>query len=207
MRLWYFLLLLVTLLPGCSQLKPGGTTIPKALSGLQSDIAFSGAMGVTGSLNWASQETAAFNASVKASQCQQKKADPVVVSMIGDMSMTLSGAYSASGQFTVGSVTTAPALGITGSTSHTIGQSLTLPVTFVTLSSLPDAVLLRRLTLVKGTFNENVPLSTAALTQLVKSYWDERDDLVTRIRYLVETWTPSQCTQTDPTVLFGTHHD
>lgn len=205
MRFLYVLLIAISFLPGCTPMKPGGTTIPKALAGIQSDVALSGAMAVTGSPQWTETETEAFSKSVLASQCQQKRADPVVVSMIGNMSMTLSGSYDTSGQFTVGSMTSVPVVGISGSTSRTIGQSVEFPITFVSLSALPDAVLLKRLTAVKGTFNEKAESSSVELDGLIKSYWAEHDDLATRVSALISTWNPSVCNGTAPAVLFGKH--
>lgn len=205
MRIVYTLLAFVTMLTGCAPIHPGGTTIPKALAGLQSDIALSGAMSLSGSKNWTPTETKAFTTSVQASQCQQHRADPIVVSMIGDMAMTLTGTYSTSGQFTVGSMTTTPSLGFTGAASRTLGQQIQLPVTYVALSALPDTVLVKKLALIRTTMNDHPTLSPERMDALVKSYWAERDDLQGRINVMISSWSLVACGNAAPDVLFGVH--
>ena len=189
------LLLFFTLLLSACHLPPihpGGTTIPQAISRLQDDIAHTGAMNVTGSLSWSPEQTYEFQQAVRHLECEQNKSDPMIVTLMNNVNVMLTGSYSVDGRFTIGSITSLPSVGGSANTEHSIGQGIELPLSFVALSQLPNRVLLYRLKLIKATYFIT-PLNTKRLTELTNQYWDDHDDLSNRISDLESTWTPGSC--------------
>ncbi len=97
------------------------TTIPQAMAGIQASLAQAGAISVSHAADWTPDQVARFGQAVRAAQCSQGMADPVIGTVVGNVTLALSGSFTQSGQFTVGAVTTTPTVGIGGSASRTRG--------------------------------------------------------------------------------------
>ena len=189
-----FALIFSLLLSACHlpQIHPGGTTIPKAISQLQDDIAHTGAISVTDSLSWSPEETFEFQQDVRKLECQQNRSDPTVVTLMDKIDVMLTGSYSVDGRFNIGSITSLPSVGGSANTEKSIGQDIKMPLSFIALSQLPNRILLYKLRLVKDTYFV-VPLNQKRLSELVNQYWDQHDDLENKISDLESTWSPSSC--------------
>ncbi|GCE81755.1 hypothetical protein MSKU3_3230 [Komagataeibacter oboediens] len=88
------------------------TTIPQAMAGIQASLAQAGAISVSHAAEWMPDQMARFGQAVRTAQCSQGMADPVIGTVVGNVTLELSGAFTQGGQFTVGTVTTVPTVGV-----------------------------------------------------------------------------------------------
>lgn len=121
------------------------TTIPQAMAGIQANLAQARAISVSHAADWTPDQVTRFGQAVRAAQCSQGMADPVIGTVVGNVTLELSGSFTQGGQFTMGAVTTAPTVGIGESASRTRGQQVSLPIAHAPLSSLPDVEMSRQL--------------------------------------------------------------
>ena len=164
-------------LAGCAR-SSAPVTIRQALAEVQRELAAAGAVSAVGA------DPARFAAAARAAQCAAQQADPEVPLLAHDLSLDLTGSFSATGGFTVGSAVVG--LGATASATRGQTQEIVLPLSFVALSEVPAMVASERL----------APL--AALPQRDRSaetrpILAERDALRARIRTLIRSWTPALC--------------
>ncbi len=131
------------------------TTIPQAMAGIQSSLAQAGVVSVSHAGDWTPAQDALFVRAVRAAQCSQNRADPVVGTIAGDVTLQLSGQFTQGGQFTVGAITTAPTFGVQGDTIQTGGQMISLPVAYAPLSHMPDVEMGRQLSYEASMFTQN----------------------------------------------------
>lgn len=78
------------------------TTIPQAMAGIQSSLAQAGVVSVSHASDWTPAQDALFVRAIRAAQCSQDRADPVVGTIAGDVTLQLSGQFTQGGQFSVG---------------------------------------------------------------------------------------------------------
>ncbi|MBF0892588.1 hypothetical protein HKD28_14400 [Gluconobacter sp. LMG 1744] len=126
-------------LSACSAGSVSPVTISQAIAGVQADLTKAGVVSVSGVQHWTADQTAQFDANVRALQCAQQTSDPVVAMIAGPVTMDLSGSFSQSGSFSVSASSALPVFGLQADASRTKGQTLNVPVQFVPLSALADA--------------------------------------------------------------------
>ncbi|KXV20684.1 hypothetical protein AD935_11355 [Gluconobacter japonicus] len=128
-------------LSACSAGTSAPTTISAAIAGVQSDLTKAGVVSVSDVQGWSAAQMSAFDTNVRALQCAQKTADPVVAMIAGPVTMNLTGSFTQSGSFSVSvsASSLTPVFGLQADASRTHAQTLSLPVQFVPLSALPDA--------------------------------------------------------------------
>lgn len=170
--------LLLALLPGGCARSSAPVTIGQALGEVQRELGAAGAVSAVGA------DPARFAAAAHAAQCAAQQADPEVPLLAHDLSLDLTGSFSATGGFTVGSAVVG--LGATASATRGQTQEIVLPLSFVALSEVPAMVASQRL----------APL--AALPQRdrlaeTRPILAERDALRARIGVLIRSWTPASC--------------
>ncbi|MGC5748388.1 hypothetical protein J4P41_07075 [Gluconobacter sp. NFX36] len=138
-------LLLCLTLSACSAGTNAPTTISAAIAGVQSDLTKAGVVSVSDLQGWSAAQMSAFDANVRALQCAQKVADPVVSMIAGPVTMNLTGSFTQSGSFSVSASASSltPVFGLQADASRTHVQTLSMPVQFVPLSALPDAEMQR----------------------------------------------------------------
>lgn len=173
-------------LAGCAQ-QSRPVSIGQALQTLQQQLRAAGAVSAVGS------DPARFAAAIRTAQCAAQQADPEIPLLAHDLTVDLTGSFSASGGFTVGSA--AVGISLTGSASRGQTQEIGLPLTFVALSELPASVAAQRLaplTLLPARDRINETSQVLA----------DRNELRARIRGLIAGWTPAACTGTAPGGLF-----
>ncbi|MBF0851168.1 hypothetical protein HKD27_09575 [Gluconobacter sp. R75690] len=136
-------LLAVALLGGCSAGSPSPVTISEAIAGVQMDLTKTGVVSTSHVQDWTVDQTAGFDRNVRALQCSQHVADPVVAMMSGPVTLSLSGSFTSSGSFSVSSSGTLPIFGLQADANRTKAQTLDLAVQFVPLSALPNAEMAR----------------------------------------------------------------
>ena len=171
--------ILLPLLLGACEATSRPVTIADALDQLQKQLRDAGAINPTVA------DPAALAAAARNEQCAAGRADPEVPLLSKDITVTLSGSFSATGGFSVGNA----ALGTGLTTSATRGQTqqLTLPLTFVALSNLPDAIETAQLTAIPAS------MAPGERRAAIASARRGHDELSARIASLVASWTPAVC--------------
>ena len=70
-------------LSACAHQAPVQTTIPDAMAGIQASLARAGAISVSHAADWTADQVARFGQAVRAAQCSQGMADPVISTVVG----------------------------------------------------------------------------------------------------------------------------
>ncbi|QEH97259.1 hypothetical protein [Gluconobacter thailandicus] len=190
-------LLLCLALSACSAGTNAPTTISAVISGIQADLTKAGVVSVSHVEGWSAAQMSAFDANVRALQCGQKTADPVVAMIAGPVTMNLTGSFTQSGSFSVSTSLTSPVFGLQADASRTHGQSLSLPVQFVPLTALPDAEMGRAI----GYAGDLIKQRPDVTDRIVS----DQDALAAHIRLLTSGYDGNTCSAvTHPFV--GTRH-
>ena len=174
------------LLSGCARAS-APITIAQALQEVQHELAGAGAVSAVGS------NPTRFAAAARAAQCAAQQANPEVPLMAHDLTLDLTGSFSATGGFTVGSAVVGLAVTASGTRGQT--QELVLPLSFVALSEVPAAVAAQRLAPLAALPDADRKTETALILA-------DRDALRARIAALVAGWTPSVCEAAPSGTLF-----
>lgn len=172
------LLLLLAPLAAC-EAASRPITIAQALDQLQGQLREAGAINP----NVAGSDQLA--AAARAEQCAARSADPEVPLLAKDITVTLSGSFTATGGFSVGNAVLGSGLNAGATRGQT--QELTLPLTFVALTNLADAIEADQL----ATISASMP--AAQRRQAAAAARRSRDALAARIETLVRSWTPAVC--------------
>jgi hypothetical protein len=173
-------LALLLLLGGCASATASRTvTVGDALAELQRQLREAGAV------NPATADPGQLATAARAEQCAAMSADPEVPLLAHDITVTLSGSFTATGGFSVGNAVLGSGLNASATRGQT--QQLTLPLTFVALSGVADAIETGRLAAIPAS------LDPAGRRAAVARARDERRAVAARIDALVRDWTPALC--------------
>ena len=173
----------LALLAGCaSQSRP--ITIATALRELQSQLQAAGAVSATGA------GPVRFAQAARAAQCEARTANPEVPIVAHEITIDLTGTFTANGGFAIGpAITGGPPFGLSSSVTRGQTQGLTLPLTFAALSELPDVVAAQRVVLFAS-------LPAGARNTGIRRVLAERDGLRTRTQSLIASFNLGECGQT-----------
>ncbi len=172
---------------GCARTS-APVTIAQALAELQRELGAAGAVSAVGS------DPARFAAAARAAQCAGRQADPEVPLLAHDLTVDLTGSFTATGGFTVGSSVVGTSLNLGATRGQT--QELVLPLSFVALSEVPAIAAAQRLAPLATLPPADRAAETAPILQ-------DRDRLRMLIDGLIASWTPAVCgTQAAPSGLF-----
>ncbi len=183
------LIMAVAFLTGCSDRPQVATTIPQAMASIQDSLARSGAVSVSHAASWTPEQATRFEQDVQAVQCSQQRSDPVVGVLAGTVTGTLSVQFTQGAQATVGALTTAPTIGAELSGSRTHGQSLTVPLSYAPLSSLPDVEMSRQIGYETELLAQNDDTRHQEAARLIQ----DREELRAHVAELIANWDMAQC--------------
>ena len=167
----------LAMLSGCAPAS-APVTINQALGELQRELAAAGAVSAVGS------DPARFAGAARAAQCAAQQADPEVPLLAHDLTVDLTGSFTAAGGFTVGSSVVGASLNASGTRGQT--QELVLPLSFVALSEVPTIVTAQRLAPLAALPAADRHAETTAILR-------DRDGLRARVDALIAGWTPAGC--------------
>ncbi len=176
-------LLLSFILSGCvAASRP--ITIAQALDELQTQLQAAGAVSATAA------GAGQFEAAALAAQCAARTANPAVPFLSHEITVNLTGSFTATGSFAVGPAATGgPPFGLSAGGTRAQTQGLTLPLTFAALSELPDVVTAQRVALYAG-------LPKAARDVEIARLVAERDELRQRTAAVIASFDAAKCTGT-----------
>ena len=128
-----------------------------------------------------------FKKAILQAQCFYRRPNPLVPVMIKDMTLTLQGTFTGQGKFVVFGVAV-PTGGIEISTAKALQQTVTLPVNFTSISSLPDVYLQQ-----KAGYVKDLPDSVKA--KYLEGVFSDRDILRNTIKELIVSYSEQRCPQ------------
>ncbi len=174
-------------LAGCASeiAKPVGLDV--ALRGVEEDMKAASAVSLHDILSRDATQEDEFKKAILQAQCFYRRPNPLVPVMIKDMTLTLQGTFTGQGKFVVFGVAV-PTGGIEISTAKALQQTVTLPVNFTSISSLPDVYLQQ-----KAGYVKDLPESEKA--KYLAGVFSDRDILRNTIKELIASYSEQRCPQ------------
>jgi hypothetical protein len=177
--------LLAIMLEGCG----GGLSTPVgldvALRGVEADLKNAAGMSLQDLVSPDAAQEAELKKAVIQAQCFYRKANPLVPVMTKDFTLTLQGTFTNSGKFMVSGLST-PAAGVELGTVKALQQTIALPVTFASLSSLPDVFLQQKAIYVKDIDDTR---KAPHLDEALK----DRETMKAKIKELIAGYSENSC--------------
>jgi hypothetical protein len=174
-------------LTGCASeiAKPVGLDV--ALRGVEEDMKAASAVSLHDILSRDAIQEDEFKKAVLQAQCFYRRPNPLVPVMMKDMTLTLQGTFTGQGKFVVFGVAV-PTGGIEISTAKALQQTVTLPVNFTSISSLPDVYLQQKAGYVKD-------LPEAEKSKYLEDVFSDREILRNTIKELIASYSEQRCPQ------------
>ena len=174
-------------LTGCASeiAKPVGLDV--ALRGVEEDMKAASAVSLHDVLSRDALQEDEFKRAILQAQCFYRRPNPLVPVMIKDLTLTLQGTFTGQGKFVVFGVAV-PTGGIEISTAKALQQTVTLPVNFTSISSLPDVYLQQ-----KAGYVKDLPESEKA--KYLEGVFRDRDILRNTIKELIASYSEQRCPQ------------
>jgi len=174
-------------LTGCASeiAKPIGLDV--ALRGVEEDMKAASAVSLHDVLSRDAIQEDEFKRAILQAQCFYRRPNPFVPVMIKDLTLTLQGTFTGQGKFVVFGVA-APTGGIEISTAKALQQTVTLPVNFTSISSLPDVYLQQKAGYVKD-------LPELEKAKYLEGVFRDRDILRNTIKELIASYSEQRCPQ------------
>jgi hypothetical protein len=181
------IVVLAGVLTGCASeiAKPVGLDV--ALRGVEEDMKAASAVSLHDILSRDAIQEDEFKKAILQAQCFYRRPNPLVPVMIKDMTLTLQGTFTGQGKFVVFGVAV-PTGGIEISTAKALQQTVTLPVNFTSISSLPDVYLQQ-----KAGYVKDLPDSEKA--KYLEGVFSDRDILRNTIKELIASYSEQRCPQ------------
>jgi hypothetical protein len=175
------------LLTGCASeiAKPVGLDV--ALRGVEEDMKAASAVSLHDILSRDAIQEDEFKKAVLQAQCFYRRPNPLVPVMMKDMTLTLQGTFTGQGKFVVFGVAV-PTGGIEISTAKALQQTVTLPVNFTSISSLPDVYLQQKAGYVKD-------LPESEKSKYLEGVFSDREILRNTIKELIASYSEQRCPQ------------
>ena len=174
-------------LTGCASeiAKPVGLDV--ALRGVEEDMKAASAVSLHDILSRDAIQEDEFKKAILQAQCFYRRPNPLVPVMIKDMTLTLQGTFTGQGKFVVFGVAV-PTGGIEISTAKALQQTVTLPVNFTSISSLPDVYLQQKAGYVKD-------LPESEKSKYLEDVFSDREILRNTIKELIASYSEQRCPQ------------
>jgi hypothetical protein len=181
------IVVLAGVLTGCASeiAKPVGLDV--ALRGVEEDMKAASAVSLHDILSRDAIQEDEFKKAILQAQCFYRRPNPLVPVMIKDMTLTLQGTFTGQGKFVVFGVAV-PTGGIEISTAKALQQTVTLPVNFTSISSLPDVYLQQKAGYVKD-------LPEAEKSKYLEDVFSDREILRNTIKGLIASYSEQRCPQ------------
>jgi hypothetical protein len=181
------IVVLAGVLTGCASeiAKPVGLDV--ALRGVEEDMKAASAVSLHDILSRDAIQEDEFKKAILQAQCFYRRPNPLVPVMIKDMTLALQGTFTGQGKFVVFGVAV-PTGGIEISTAKALQQTVTLPVNFTSISSLPDVYLQQKAGYVKD-------LPESEKSKYLEDVFSDREILRNTIKELIASYSEQRCPQ------------
>lgn len=162
--------------------KPVGLDV--ALRGVEADLKAASGVSLHDLVSGDGGQEQDFRRALLQAQCFHRRANPVVPVMTKEVTLSLHGTFTTSGKFFVSGLPAAGSIQI--STADALQQTLTLPVAFASVSSLPDIWLQQ-----KAAYVKEFPESQR--THYLEEAFAERDVIRTKVKDIIEGYAEDRC--------------
>ena len=174
-------------LTGCASEIAKPVALDAALRGLEEDMKAASAVSLHDILSRDAIQEDEFKKAILQAQCFYRRPNPFVPVMVKDVTLTLQGTFTGQGRFVVFGVAV-PTGGLEISTAKALQQTVTLPVNFTSISSLPDVYLQQ-----KAGYVKDLPESEKA--KYLEGVFRDRDILRNTIKELIASYSEQRCPQ------------
>ncbi|HEU4685127.1 MAG TPA: hypothetical protein VFS39_11560 [Nitrospira sp.] len=173
------------LLAGCAGevVKPVGLDV--ALRGVEEDMKAAAGVSLYDLLGGDAVQEEEFKRTIRHEQCFYRKANPLVPVINKDFTLTLQGTFTGQGRFLVFGVPV-PTGGIEVSSARALQQTLSLPVNFTSISSLPDVYLQQKAAYVKD-------FPDAEKAKYLEESLKDRDVIRAKVKELMAAYSEERC--------------
>jgi hypothetical protein len=179
------IVLLYAGLTACSGQVAKPVSLDVALRGLEQDMRAASAVSLYDVLSRDAIQENEFKRAILEAQCFYRRSNPLVPVMIKDFTLTLQGTFTGQGKFVVLGMSV-PTGGVEISTAQALQQTVTLPVNFTSIASLPDVYLQH-----KAGYVKDVPESEKV--KYLDGVFKDRDVLRSAIKELIGSYSEQQC--------------
>lgn len=185
MRLIVAIVVVSGVLAGCTGeiAKPVGLDV--ALRGVEEDMKAAAVVSLHDMLIGDTAQEEEVKQSIRHAQCFYRRANPLVPVISKDFTLTLQGAFTGEGRFLVFGVPI-PAGGLELSTAKAFQQTLALPVSFTSLSSLPDVYLELKASRMKD-------LPEPEKVRYLAEVFKDREVIRTKINEVIGSYSEERC--------------
>ncbi len=178
---------LVGALTACANEMAKPVSLEVALKGVEEDMKAASAVSLHDVLSRDPIQEDEFKKAILEAQCFYRRPNPFVPVMIKDFTLTLQGTFTGQGKFVVLGIAV-PTAGIEINSAKAVQQTVTLPVNFTSISSLPDVFLQQKASYVKD-FPE--PEKARYLEGALKDY----EILRNTISQVIRSYSEQRCRQ------------
>jgi hypothetical protein len=182
------IVLLYVALTACASDMAKPVSLDAALRGMEEDMKAASAVSLYDVLSRDAIQEDGFKKAILEAQCFYRRSNPLVPVMIKDFTLTLQGTFTGQGKFVVLGMTV-PTGGIEISTAQALQQTVTLPVNFTSISSLPDVYLQH-----KAGYVKDLPQTEKAA--YLEGVLKDRDILRNTIKELIGSYSEQRCRHT-----------
>lgn len=179
------IVLLYAALTACGGDVAKPVSLDVALRGLEQDMRAASAVSLYDVLSRDAIQENEFKKAILEAQCFYRRSNPLVPVMIKDFTLTLQGTFTGQGKFVVLGMSV-PTGGVEISTAQALQQTVTLPVNFTSIASLPDVYLQH-----KAGYVKDVPESEKV--KYLEAVFKDRDVLRSAIKELIANYSEQQC--------------
>jgi len=165
--------------------KPVGLDV--ALRGVEEDMKAASAVSLLDVLSRDAIQEDEFKRAIVQAQCFYRRPNPLIPVMVKDFTLALQGTFTGQGRFVVFGIAV-PTGGIEISTAKALQQTVTLPVNFTSISSLPDVYIQQ-----KASYVKDFPETEKA--KYLEGVLRDRDILRNTIKELVVSYSEQRCRQ------------
>jgi hypothetical protein len=163
-------------------------TLDVALRGVEDDMKAASAVSLHDVLSRDAVQGDEFKTAIVQAQCFYRRSNPFVPVMIKDFTLTLQGTFTGQGKFVVFGMAV-PTGGIEINTAKALQQTVTVPVNFTSVASLPDVYLEQKARYVKD-------LPEPEKAKYLEGVLKDRDTLRNTITELIRNYSEQKCRQT-----------
>ena len=200
-----FFLCIIPLLSACTPQTYPPVSIVDAITDITDDLSRFHTLGMIDVTQWTPEQISEFKDGLRAEQCRQHTPDPIIIMLRDNILLKLTGQFSATGSFSVGSAGMGlPSLSAAGSKEQSHSQELDVPIYMTPLSLLADYTYLQQVDRYKSIWNTQDGQRNMTYGAALDTSHGILRDIVQETIVDYPNVTCAAKIKDSPTVLFGT---
>lgn len=198
-------ILLTAVLTACTPQTYPQVSIVDAITDIVDDLSKFHTLGMIDVTLWTPEQVTEFKDGLRAEQCRQHTPDPVIIMLRDSILLKLTGQFSATGAFSVGSAGMGlPSLSATGTKEQSHSQELDVPIYMTPMSLLADYTYLQQVDRYKPIWNTVNQKRNETYGDILRA---SHEMLRAIVQETIDDYPTTICAgkiKDSPTVLFGT---